>query len=205
MKIRNTLVVSEFMISKETWSIAKTYITLHTYCLWDGILSWFSSYCTLQKVWQHFLHSCGWYNIRIIFVSEPVTVAGRSEACTVFARSEAGIVGSNPTQGMDVWCVCTFFCECVVLCLGRGLATSWSLVQGVLPSANDQETEKSTLCSKSGSNLPNGSKEEESKIVSEPTLIFPMVLSFMVWNLAVVQWHRNKTVQGIRICSLCLA
>jgi hypothetical protein len=43
---------------------------------------------------------------------------------------------------MDVWYVCAFFCVCFVLCLGRGLATSWSLVQGVLPSANDQETEK---------------------------------------------------------------
>jgi hypothetical protein len=32
----------------------------------------------------------------------PVTVAERSKACTVFARSKAGIVGSNPTQGMDV-------------------------------------------------------------------------------------------------------
>jgi hypothetical protein len=32
----------------------------------------------------------------------PVTVAERSRACTVFARSEAGIVGSNPTQDMDV-------------------------------------------------------------------------------------------------------
>jgi hypothetical protein len=32
----------------------------------------------------------------------PVTVAERSKACTVFARSEAGIVGSNPTQGMDI-------------------------------------------------------------------------------------------------------
>jgi hypothetical protein len=32
----------------------------------------------------------------------PVMVAERSEACTVFARSEAGIVDSNPTQGMDV-------------------------------------------------------------------------------------------------------
>jgi hypothetical protein len=30
-------------------------------------------------------------------------------------------------------CMC-LFCICVVLCLGRGLATSWSLVQGVLPS-----------------------------------------------------------------------
>jgi hypothetical protein len=42
-------------------------------------------------------------------------VTERSKACTVFARSEAGIVGSNPTQGMDVWCVCVcaFFCVCV--------------------------------------------------------------------------------------------
>jgi hypothetical protein len=44
----------------------------------------------------------------------PVTVAEQSEACTVFAPSEAGIVGWNPTQGMDIWCLCT----------GRGLATS---------------------------------------------------------------------------------
>jgi hypothetical protein len=32
----------------------------------------------------------------------PVTVAERSKACTVFARTEAAIVSSNPTQGMDV-------------------------------------------------------------------------------------------------------
>jgi hypothetical protein len=32
----------------------------------------------------------------------PVTVAERSRACTVFTRSEAWIVGSNSTQGMDV-------------------------------------------------------------------------------------------------------
>jgi hypothetical protein len=30
------------------------------------------------------------------------TVAERSKAYTVFALSEAGIVGSNPSQGMDV-------------------------------------------------------------------------------------------------------
>jgi hypothetical protein len=64
----------------------------------------------------------------------PVTVVERSKSCTVFARSETWIVGSNPTQGMDVWCFCAFFCVCVVLCLGRGLATGWSPVQGVLPS-----------------------------------------------------------------------
>jgi hypothetical protein len=32
----------------------------------------------------------------------PITVAARSKAWTVYARSNAGIVGSNPTRGMDV-------------------------------------------------------------------------------------------------------
>jgi hypothetical protein len=35
----------------------------------------------------------------------PVTVAERSKAWTVFACSKTGIVGSNPAQGVDVWCV----------------------------------------------------------------------------------------------------
>jgi hypothetical protein len=64
-----------------------------------------------------------------------------TKAWTVFASSDAGAVGSNPTQGMDVWCMC-LFCVCVALCLGSGLVTGWSLVQGVLPSVkNDYETE----------------------------------------------------------------
>jgi hypothetical protein len=61
----------------------------------------------------------------------PITVAAPSKAWTVFARSNAGIVGSNLTQGMDV-CV-RLFCVCAVLCVGSGLTTGWSLVQGVLP------------------------------------------------------------------------
>jgi hypothetical protein len=47
----------------------------------------------------------------------PVTVAERAKACTVFARSEAGIVGSNPTQGMNVWCVCVRFSVFVLACV----------------------------------------------------------------------------------------
>jgi hypothetical protein len=35
-------------------------------------------------------------------LNEPVTVAEGSQTCTLFARLEAAIVGSNPTQGMDV-------------------------------------------------------------------------------------------------------
>jgi hypothetical protein len=41
-------------------------------------------------------------NLFCLGVILPATVAARSKACTVFARSEAGIMGSNPTQGMDV-------------------------------------------------------------------------------------------------------
>jgi hypothetical protein len=37
----------------------------------------------------------------------PITVAARCTAWTVSARSNAGIVGSNPTEGMDVW-VCVY-------------------------------------------------------------------------------------------------
>jgi hypothetical protein len=43
-----------------------------------------------------------WYRVG------PVAVAERSKAWTVFARSGAGVVGLNPTQGMDVSCVYVF-------------------------------------------------------------------------------------------------
>jgi hypothetical protein len=46
-------------------------------------------------------------------------VAARSKARNVFARSNAGIVGSNPTQGMNV-CVYYVF---VLFCVGSGLAS----------------------------------------------------------------------------------
>jgi hypothetical protein len=47
-----------------------------------------------------------------INVQMPVTVTKLSKTCTAFARSDAGIMGSNPTQGMDVCCVYVF-----ILCL----------------------------------------------------------------------------------------
>jgi hypothetical protein len=58
----------------------------------------------------------------------PITVTARSKAWMVFARSNTGIVGPNPTQGIDV-CV-RLFCVCVVLCVGSVLAT-------VDPQSND--------------------------------------------------------------------
>jgi hypothetical protein len=63
----------------------------------------------------------------------PITVAARYKAWIAFARSNTGIVVSNPTQGMDI-CV-RLFCVCFVLRVGSGLATGWSPVQGVLPTA----------------------------------------------------------------------
>jgi hypothetical protein len=51
----------------------------------------------------------------------PITVATRSKAGTLFARSNTGIVGSNPIRDIDV---CPgLFCVCVVLCVGSGLVT----------------------------------------------------------------------------------
>jgi hypothetical protein len=46
-------------------------------------------------------------NLRYVHTDRPITVAAWSEAWTVFTRSNAGIVGSNPTRGMDV-CVRLF-------------------------------------------------------------------------------------------------
>jgi hypothetical protein len=71
-----------------------------------------------QKI-QLFTKNINYYKSKIIFpLSElkcyPITVAARSEAWTVFVRSNAGIVGSNSVQGMDV-CV-RLFCVCAVLC-----------------------------------------------------------------------------------------
>jgi hypothetical protein len=61
----------------------------------------------------------------------PITVAARPETWNVFVRSNTGIVGSNPTWGMDD-CI-RLFCVCAVLCTESGLAMGWSPVQGVLP------------------------------------------------------------------------
>jgi hypothetical protein len=95
-----------------------------------------------QKFTESFGYSLGRDRVELpvsaIIVSyvpvKPITVAERSKAWTVFARSNAGIVGSNLTEGKDV-CV-RLFCVGGVLCVGSGLATGWSLVQGVLPTVS---------------------------------------------------------------------
>jgi hypothetical protein len=61
----------------------------------------------------------------------PITVTARSKAWTLLARLKDGIVGSNPTQDMDV-CL-SLFRVYVALYVGSGFATGWSPVQGDLP------------------------------------------------------------------------
>jgi hypothetical protein len=48
-------------------------------------------------------------------------MTARSKAGAVFARSNTGFVGSNPTG--DMYVCLLLFCFCVVLCGGSGLAT----------------------------------------------------------------------------------
>jgi hypothetical protein len=43
----------------------------------------------------------------ILLLIMPITVAARSKAWTAFARSNAGVLGSNPSQGMYI-CVCFY-------------------------------------------------------------------------------------------------
>jgi hypothetical protein len=69
-------------------------------------------------------------NIGWVWLRMPITVAAQSKAWTVFACSNAGIVGLNPTRGMNV-------CVYSVFVLGSGLVTSWSLFEGVLPNVLD--------------------------------------------------------------------
>jgi hypothetical protein len=62
----------------------------------------------------------------------PITMAAWSKAWTVFSRSNAGIVDSNPTQSHGCLCV-RLFCVYIVLRVGSGLAMCCSPVQGFLP------------------------------------------------------------------------
>jgi hypothetical protein len=98
------------------------------------------------------------YIFNTLSVYEPVTVAEWSKAWTVLARLDAGIIGSNPTRGMDVYVY--VYSVFVLSCAGRGLAMSWSLVQGVLPTVLDKETAMKRECSWM-SHAPVGAKKKK--------------------------------------------
>jgi hypothetical protein len=53
-------------------------------------------------------HRCRTRDLQPLHVYWRITVAARPKARTVFARSNAGIVGSKPTQCKDVCIVCVY-------------------------------------------------------------------------------------------------
>jgi hypothetical protein len=99
-------------------------------------------------------------------------VAARSEAWTVFALTNTGFVGSNPAQGMDV-CL-RLFCVCV----GSGLATGWSPVQGVLPTVlglrNWSETKRFI-----DAYAPKWERQEKKNIIREQFVIV-LIIQFKI-------------------------
>jgi hypothetical protein len=80
------------------------------------LLLHYHSFCPVHKNPLRFTSVSG--SVRILgelYSLPPITVVARSETWTVLTRSNTGVVGSNPTQGMDV-CVC-FYSVFVLSCL----------------------------------------------------------------------------------------
>jgi hypothetical protein len=106
---------------------------------------------------------------------------------------------------MDVWCVFAFFWVCVVLCISRDLATSWSPVQGVLPSVPDQETGKSALYSKSGSKLPSvGTTRKNKKIAALPVTIVERSKACTVFACSEAGFMGSNPTQGMDVWCVCV-
>jgi hypothetical protein len=59
-----------------------------------------------------------------VCMCKPVAVTEWPKARTVLARLDAGILGSNPTRGMDVYVYVYVYSMFVLSCVGRGLAMS---------------------------------------------------------------------------------
>jgi hypothetical protein len=119
---------------------------------------------------------------------------------------------------MDVWYMC-LFCVCVALCSGRGLATGWSLVQGVLPSVNEQN-EKNNLATvrykRNGLSKYSVEWESYERLIGKdregrrygllwiivPTLFEKQTSILMLLNLYqmkredVLEWRTNKDLEG---------
>jgi hypothetical protein len=121
--IKNDLTISfESVLLKRIRYITKELLNQNQYTFWGPAI------CRPEKArWSSHILVLTLADIFWLVSCKPVTVAARSTAWTVFARSNAGIDGSNPARGMDI-CVRLFF-----VCVGSALATGWSPVQGILP------------------------------------------------------------------------
>jgi hypothetical protein len=93
--------------------------------------------------------------------------------------------------------VCVCVCVCLCLCTGRGLATSWSPVQRVLPTVPDQETEETQpYAPKAGASSQVWEQRGRKKILSAPlfwTLLFFAQLSFFRHGMVMCGWQPVST------------
>jgi hypothetical protein len=116
----------------------------------------------------------------------PVTVAARSKANLRSLEHWTHGFDSHSRHG----CLVCVFCVCVVLCLGRGLATSWSLVLGVLSTAkNDYGTE-------SEARALNGLEEKLKKkivLLLDHNRFLPNHFQFIVHVLS-YHWHTHTHI-----------
>jgi hypothetical protein len=125
----------------------------------------------------------------IYLCAVPITVATRFMAWTVFARSKTGIVGSNPTWGMDV-CVCVysvFVSSCVYVA---------SLRRADPPSKESWRLCKRSRNWKSGQGPTKGCRAKDRFmrsakwtqrvndmfLLSDRTFFFPSKYSDGIWN-----------------------
>jgi hypothetical protein len=75
-------------------------------------------------------------------INGPIKVDTKSKVCTVFATSNTGIVGLNPTSGLHV-CVCVVLCVRVLLCIEtRNWKSSQSLTTSCRAIADDHNNHK---------------------------------------------------------------
>jgi hypothetical protein len=99
---------------KKCFIIVKPFVCM---CAYVNAKNMFILFCIFIYAYVYVMLYYALVMIKLITINqEPVRKVGRWER-TVFARSNTGIVGSNPTRDMDV---CKhLFCVCVVLCRQR--------------------------------------------------------------------------------------
>jgi hypothetical protein len=94
----------EDLINKHSLAILLHDVKSKEILLWSLTLFWAQNYNLKKQIFcatilRNLFSVSILVNLYMYFVTQrrPVTVAERSKACTVFARSEAGIMVSNPT------------------------------------------------------------------------------------------------------------
>jgi hypothetical protein len=133
---------SQFDNLSEAWNLQYMIPCGRVRAYWINLLHPFSEYAedevgrflrntgTSQQIRRKLFYNSIHCNNIIGYIREMlITVAAKCNAWTVFAHSNTGIVGSNPTRGMDICAL--LFCLCAV-CVDSGIATSWSPVQEIL-------------------------------------------------------------------------